>query len=219
MKKMKNYRWQRTLIVLFGMAGLSTLSFNCAPSLFQSADYSYLNASSFLGANTFEMPKDSPWVLQNTYQVFSSMANVTGQSGNVTANQLAEYDGRTGALSQTDKITDMNAPLQMAASSLAGEFCNGLITAESAAGASRKYFTNVNFGAALSGNTTAAYAESIGAMAQGFWGRPISAEETSILQSYYNDFVGSAANNANQTRALYLATCAAMLASFDTLTY
>jgi hypothetical protein len=218
MRTLKNFRWQRTFIILVSMGALSTLSFNCAPSLMQAADYSYLNQGSTAGLDTFEMPKDSPWVLQNTFQVFASMANVTGQAGAVTANQLAEYDARAGAMSQTDKITDINAPLQMAASSLAGEFCNGLIAREQAA-MNRIYFTGVNFAANLAGNTTQAYANAVGAMAQGFWGRAIKPEEISIMQSYYNDFVSSAGANVNQTRALYLATCAAMLASFDTITY
>lgn len=215
---MINFRVKQFVIILAGMAGLSTLSFNCAPSLFQSSDYSYLNNSS-TSVDVFGDVKNSPTVLQNTGQVFESMAALTGQSFNISAAQRSEYDARTGALSQTDKLSDISAPLQLGATSLAGEFCNGVITRESAAGAVRKFFNGVNFGANLAGNSLASYSSSTQIMAQTFWGRSLTAEEQQILNAYYNDFVASAGTANAQTRNLYLATCSAMLASFDAMTY
>lgn len=216
-----NLKFRRITALLVAMFGLATLSFNCAPSLFENADYGGGSQSTNIGPDVFNDQKMSPWVLQNTFQVFSSYANVTGQNLAISANQLAEYDARTGALSQTDKISDINAPLQMAATSLAGEFCNGLLTRESAAGATRKYFTGVNFGANLqnAANGQATFQASIDAMAQGFWGRMISVDETAILNAFFTDFVATAGTANAQTRNLYLATCSAMLASFDTITY
>lgn len=214
-----NLKFRRITALIVAMFGLATLSFNCAPSLFENADYGSPSTTQNTGPDIFSDQKMSPWVLQNTYQVYSSFGNVTGQYLAFTANQLAEYDARTGALSQTDKISEINAPLQLAATSLAGEFCNGLIARESAAGAARKYFTGVNFGAALSGNNATLYQNSIEAMAQGFWGRTINQDETNILSAFYTDFVATAGTQAAQTRNLYLATCSAMLASFDTITY
>jgi len=216
---MKKIRWTRTLIVVGAMAGLSTLSFNCAPSLMQGSDYSYLNRNSTAGSDVFEKPKDSPWVLQNTFQVYSTMSNVTGSYLANSAQQRTEYDGRTGALSQSDSIADVNAPLQMAASSLAGVFCNDLVTRESAAGATRKFFTGVNFGVNLAGNTTQSYAASIEAMSQSFYGRSLSQEEYNILTGFYNSFASTAGTAAAGTRNLYVATCAGMLASFDAITF
>ncbi len=214
-----NLKFRRITALIVAMIGLGTLSFNCAPSLFENADYDTAGSAGQSGQDLFQDQKTSPWVLQNTYQVFSSFANVTGQYLAITANQLAEYDARTGALSQTDKITDINAPLQLGATSLAGEFCNGLIARESAAGATRKYFNGVNFGANLAANNATSFTAAIDAMAQGFWGRMLNADESSILNAFYADFVATAGTQAAQTRNLYLATCAAMLASFDTLTY
>lgn len=215
---MKNFKMKQIAIIVAGMAGLSTLSFNCAPSLFESADYSYLNNSS-TSLDVFGDVKNSPTVLQNTGQVLETMASLTGQSMAISNNQRSEYDARTGALSQTDKLSDISAPLQLGATSLAGEFCNGLITQESAGGATRKFFNGVNFGANLGSNNAAAYNSSIDAMARGFWGRGLSAEEQQILGAYYNDFVANAGTANAQTKNLYLSTCAAMLASFDAMTY
>jgi hypothetical protein len=221
MKNKLPVKYKKIAFLVSAMFGLATLSFNCAPSLFQGADYNYLNRSSSGGGvvDPFSGPKTSPWALQNTGQVLESMANLTGQSMAISAAQRAEYDARTGALSQSDKLTDINAPLQLAATSLGGEFCNGLITKESAAGATRKFFNGVNFAAALSGNSQQVYQSSISAMASGFWGRSLTAEESQILNAYYQDFVASAGTQVAQTKNLYLGTCSAMLASFDAITF
>ncbi len=214
---------RRITALIAAMIGVATMHFNCAPSLFEGADNSAGSGGGGSGLqqgqDLFSSQKTSPWVLQNTFQVFSSFANVTGQNLQISNTQLQEYDARTGALSQTDKLSDVNAPLQLAATSLAGEFCSGLITRETAAGATRKYFNGVNFGAGLAQNNATSFGGSIAAMAQGFWGRSIKPEEETILNAYYTDFVATAGTAAAQTRNLYLSTCAAMLASFDTLTY
>lgn len=220
MKKNLPVKYQKIAFLISAMFGLATLSFNCAPSLFQGADYNYLNrGSSGDVVDPFAGPKTSPWVLQNTGQVLESMANLTGQSMAITATQRAEYDARTGALSQSDKLTDINAPLQLAATSLAGEFCNGLITNETAANAVRKYFNGVNFAGALSTNSQQIFQSSVSAMASGFWGRSLTAEESQILNAYYQDFVATAGTQVAQTKNLYLSTCSAMLASFDAITF
>lgn len=219
MMKKSSLRIRRTAALILVMLGLGTMHFNCAPSLFEAANHSGGSSNSGASVDLFADQKTSPWVLQNTYQVFSSFAHLTGQYLQVSNAQLQEYDARTGALSQTDKISDINAPLQLAATSLAGEFCSGLIARESAGGATREYFNGVNFGANLANNNATSFANAIAAMAQGFWGRDIKSEEQAILNAYYSDFVATAGNANAQTRNLYLSTCAAMLASFDTLTY
>lgn len=216
MNQLMNFRIRKTVTILVAMFGLATLSFNCAPSLFQTMDYSYLASGK---VDDEFSTKLSPWVLQNTGQVLETMASVTGFSQNISGNQRAEYDARTGSLSQTDKVSDINAPLQMGSTSLAGEFCNGVIARESANGAARKFFVGVNFGAGIATNSAASYQASIDVMAQSFWGRDLTDEEALILTDYYNDFVATAGTAAAQTRNLYLSTCSAMLASFDALTY
>lgn len=212
-----NLKFRRIAALILAMFGLATLSFNCAPSLFEA--HKHESASSVVAHDVFGDQKTSPWVLQNTFQVFSSMASLTGQYMGVTAAQLQEYDIRAGALSQTDRLTEINAPLQLAATSLAGEFCNGLITKESAANAVRKYFTGVNFGTGLASNNATQFATSVDAMARSFWGRNASADELAILNAYYTDFVATAGTATAQTKSLYLSTCAAMLSSFDAITY
>ncbi len=219
MKKLKiSYKWQKIVIILAAMCGLSSLSFNCAPSLFESADYSYLNNGQ-LSADEFGDSKLSPWVLQNTGQMLETMASVTGFSMAITANQRAEHDARTGSLSQTDKVSDINAPLQLGSTSLAGEFCNAVIARESAAGAVRKYFIGVNFAGAPNAGNVNQFHDAIEQLGLGFWGRAPNAEEGALLTNYYTDFVATAGTQPAQTRNLYLSTCSAMLASFDSITY
>lgn len=217
----KNLSLKRNLrigIVILGLSGLSTLSFNCAPGLFKSADHS--EESSSVGGQgstpSFDKPK-APWVLMTSEQVFQTMLNVTGQPV-PTAAQRTEFDARTGALAGTDNLTNLNAPLALGATSLAGEVCNGLIVKESVANAVRKFFVGVNFGANPAANNAQAFANATSVMARSFYGRELKAEEASILSAFYTDFIAGA-TAVDNTKDLYLSACAAMLSSTDALTY
>jgi hypothetical protein len=225
--KMKTWgmklKWRRISVLVAAMAGLSTLTFNCAPSMFQSSRFMSLSSSSS-STGIFDAPKTSPYVLMTSKQTYQTMLNVTGQAQAATNTQNQEYNARSGSLSDNSNLTSLTAPMQMAMTSLAGEVCNGLVSKEIALDpASRHFFTQVDFKSAPAQNTSAAFEAAVGVMAQSFWNRAPTAGESALFGQFYADFIGGLTGNnaksATQTKNLYLATCTAMLSSFDTYTY
>lgn len=216
-------KWMNISVILFGMFGLSTLSFNCAPALFQAASVAPGTlGSSSLGDVISENPKEifvepkSPFVLMTSKQMFQSMLNLTGQFNRKTAAQQTEFLARTQSLPDVSNVASVNAPLQLASTSLAGEVCRKLIDDEKAG--TRRIFTGVDFNAGPA-NQAAGYTASVTNMAIKFWGRSPSRSEASELTTFFQDFTSGVTNNAAETDKLYLATCSAMLASFDAITY
>lgn len=215
-----NLKWKRITAILLGMGVLSTLTFNCAPSMFQSRRDAMSDLSSHGGPDVFDGPKRTPIVLMTARQTYKTFMNVTGQEGAQTNAQLTEYEARYSSLSVNDRLTNIGAPMQMAATSLAGEVCNGLLTREvAAAAAARKFFGQVNFGASVAQNNKAAFDSAVSVMANSFWNRQPTDEETAALNAFYSEFSAVAGNAAAGTRNLYLAACTGMLASFDSYTY
>lgn len=221
MKTMKiAKKWKNIGILSLAMFGLSTLSFNCAPSLFQSASFS---SSEDPGtgivslASKFSAPV-SPYVLMTSKQAYESMLNLTGQFNRKTAAQQTEFNARTQSMADTSNIAAVNAPLQLGTTSLAGEVCRRVINDEKNGTVPRNLFAGVNFTTGPS-SQGAGYTAAANKMALTYWGRPLSQEEGDFLTAFFQDFTAGAANNANETDKLYLATCAAMLASFDAITY
>lgn len=215
-------KWKKISMIVAGMVGLSTLTFNCAPSMFQSMKFGEGAGNGLLEAveDIFSGPKKSPFAMMTAKQTYKTFLNVTGQEGAQTTTQLSEYDARFSSLSSNDRLSSINAPLQMAAVSLAGEVCNGLVTKETAAAASaRRFFSQVDFTKPVSGNSQAAFSATVQVMANSFWGRSPTSDEASLLNQFYNEFSATAGTNTAGTRNLYLATCAAMLGSYDTYTY
>jgi len=212
--KMKNLsqKWTRISMIVAGMTAMVTLTFNCAPSVFQSAKG---GSGSFDLFSIFDKP-NAPISLMTAEQTYRSMLNVTGQTAAPVG--TAEYNLRFASMSATDSLANINSPLLLASTSLAGEVCNNLLNAEKASDA-RRFFNGVNFSAGQNAGAADLYAAAVEAMAQAFWGRPLNAEEASILTGFYTSFTTGANNNADLTNDLYLGTCAAMLSSFDSLVY
>lgn len=211
-------KWKRISMVLAGMIGLSTLSFNCAPSLFQSASYS---SGSRLGTFSTFGKVNTPVSLLTGEQIFQSMANVTGQSLAITNNQRNEYNSRFNSFSATDSMGNFNSPMLLAATSLAGEMCNGLVAKEKAlAATARRYFQNINFNATPAVNTLDAYLSSIEVLAVSAWGRSLTSEERTAFTEYFAEFKSNIAQMNNQaTDNLAITSCAVVLSSFDALIY
>ena len=221
MKFQISTKWTRISLLIAAMVGLSTLSFNCAPKLFEGAK---LGEGDFSSAGTpgpggTEPIAQSPYALMTSNQLFQSMLNVTDQVGAVTTVQRQEFDARTNTLSDNAQLVTISAPLQMAGTSLAGSVCDGLITKEAAlAAGSRKFFPQVDFGQALSAGQSAGFNASVMAMSRSFYGRAPTSDESQILGAYFQDFVTSYGSGGTaSTRKLYLSVCAAMLSSFDSL--
>lgn len=204
------------------IAVIATCYTNCSPSMFKpagsgSGDFS----STGCEPNCFSKPS-SPYTMMTSLQVFSSMLNVTDQNGAISTSMRQEYDARTGSLADNDNLAVINAPLQMATTSMAGEVCNGLLGREGAlAAADRKFFNQVDFTRNMAGNSPAAYAAAVDSMAIAFWGRGVNDEERQAMNEFYSDYAssygatGSAQDQVRVTRKLYLSACSAMLSSFD----
>lgn len=209
-------KWKKISVILAGMCGLATLTFNCSPTLFESR-----KGSGGGGLDIFSIfeSTNAPLTLLTAEQTYASMLNVTGQKdstinqgASVTTISRAEYDLRFGTMSSTHSLGNFNSPLLLATTSLAGDVCNNAITKETAG--TRRLFPNVNFNGAPDGN---AFLGSAAAMAQAFYGRQISGEEVNALNEYYAEMTTGATQNAALTRAVVLGACAAMLSSFDSL--
>ncbi len=207
-------RWRNVALLMMGLGGLSTLSFNCSPSLFLAAKY----ASSFgimAWEDRFNDPV-SPVVMMTSKQVFHSMLNVTGQYNRATATQKSEFDLRASSLADTSNPAGINAPMQMATTSLAGEVCRGLLDTEKSG--QRRFFVDLDF---TLGPLTqrASYQASIRRMGQAFWGRFLNRSEEIYLSTFFDDFTSEGGDSSADTDKLLLASCTVMLASFDAVTY
>jgi hypothetical protein len=213
-------KWKNVAIIGFGMFGLSTLSFNCAPGLFQSANFSSTSVGSngvVNLANKFAEPI-SPYVLMTSKQVYESMLNLTGQVNRKTASQQTEFASRSQAMADTSNIASVNAPLQLGTTSVAGEICRKVINDEKNGVVPRKLFAGVDFTTGPS-SQAAGYSAAVRKMALTYWGREPDQAESEYITKFYQDFTSGVASTAAETDKLYLATCAAMLASFDSMTY
>jgi hypothetical protein len=222
---------------IFGL--LSIYGFNCAQQGMHGAGFSEESSVSGAGIDggggglggggppsggtPFSEPavdpsKNLPMALNNAEQTFKSMLNVTGQMSATNA-QNNEFNIRVGQLADNSLLSSINGPLLLSATSLAGEVCNGLLNREKGlAAGQRMYLDAVNFAAGPQ-NTAAAYASTIQKLSRGFWGHDIPMEESAVLNAYYADFVANTVNTSAQTSNLYLSTCAAMLSSFDAITF
>lgn len=208
-------KWKNVTAAIFALTATMMLTFNCAPSLFKAATGGTADYSSLIGDDVYQK-RDTPIVVMNAEQTFETMLNVTGQSYQPTTTQRQEYTARFASLAGDDNITGIGSALMIASTSLAGEICNGAMTAERTAVVPRKLFPNVVFTA---GPNPTQYAESVRAMSLAFWGRELTDDEIASLETYYNGFVQGATANADLTNDLYLTTCSAMLSAFDAITY
>jgi hypothetical protein len=213
--KMKNRKvsnkWQKISLIAFGMGVLGTLSFNCSPALFESKKGGSSGSLELL--SVFE-ETNAPITLLTAEQTYQSMLNVTGQTATPVAR--AEYTSRFGAMSSTQSLTNVNSPLLLASTSLAGDVCNSAITAEMSTANPRRLFGSINFAAAPD---LVAFQGSAAAMAEAFWGRRINGEELAQINLFYEEMTTGVTANAALTRALALGACSAMLSSFDSLVH
>lgn len=163
------------------------------------------------------MKSSSPWVMLTFNQQYQSMLNVTGQTQ--TASQKAEFELRSGALAGSDGVDGINGPMMIAATSLAGEVCNGLIIKEKAS-SQRRFFSGVDFNQTLKNHSPDTFMKVASTMAGNFYARQLREDETKELTDFYKEFVtGAGTADATQLKNVYLSLCSAMLSSFDSMTY
>ncbi|UYL08494.1 hypothetical protein B9G69_015735 [Bdellovibrio sp. SKB1291214] len=205
---------------------LITVSFNnCGRygDLEGSSDLSSTSSSSTPAEVTDSEALGIPYALLSAEQTFASMLRVSNVT-TVSPALAAEYDNRYGALAAGNDLSMANPPLMLGATSLAGEVCNSVLTTEKAqAAASRAFFGSVNFATGVSSVTDAQFNSSVRGMARSYWGRNETAEELALLNTFKSEFITALAANARtqaaSTSNLMLATCSAMLSSFDALSY
>lgn len=220
---MKNVRistkWRRISVVVAGLMGLSTLSFNCSPSLFESA-VGKGGSSSFGSFSSYEKT-NTPYSLLTGEQAFESMLNVTGQSTAPSAAQRTEYATRLNSFSADDNLANISSPLLLATTSLGGEVCNGLVAKEKAlAAGARRFFGAINFGANVANNSQDAFLSSVDVLAVSAWGRNLDSDERAIFAAYYAEFKSNLTTDNNAaTDNLFITACSAVLSSFDALVY
>lgn len=221
--------------VLFGT--LSFYGFNCAPPSFSTSDDGSQSVVTGAGGavtpidevgtggGTLDTKTDLPYALLTAEQIFNSLTNVTGQT-NYSNAILNEYNLRSGSFSVSPDLKFVNGPMLIAITSLAGEVCNGLVTREqaiafNAGNNARQYFNQVDFGAVpATGIDANRMSDAVNKLANSFWGRAPSSDETTLYSAFRTEFLAAAAaQNAAQTRALALALCTSMLSSFDTYSY
>jgi hypothetical protein len=195
---------------------LSVLGFNCSPSKM----YSLGSASN--ESSSVSKSEDLPYALLNADQALSSMLNVTGQSTTSTAVRN-EFNIRNSAFAVNSYLSSINAPMLLSATSLAGEVCNNLVTMERTAGATRSFFTGVNFAAGPSTITTGSYEAVLGNFARKVYARELLDNELSLFSTYRTDYLATLTpaeqGQAAKTSALYMSVCSAFLSSFDALIF
>jgi hypothetical protein len=209
-----------TVVTIFG--------FNNCARYGQLSNNESTSGSSDLGSSTPVEEVNSeklgmPIALLSAEQTLSSMmklANVATPS----AALLTEYNGRYGSLAAGNDLGMANGPLMLGSTSLAGEVCNTMLTAEKAAAdTARNFYGGVNFTTGVSSVTDAQFNTSVRSMARQFWGRSETAEELTLMQTYKTEFINALAANlrtqAASTSNLMLASCAAMLSSVDAISY
>ncbi len=213
--KNKRLMMQFSILIIVGSL-LSVLGFNCSPSKM------YSLGSSSSESSSVSKSEDLPYALLNADQALSSMLNVTGQSVSSTAVRN-EFNIRNSAFAVNSYLSSMNAPMLLSATSLAGEVCNSLVTSERTAGATRSFFTGVNFNTGPSTITVGSYEAVLARFSQKVWARDLSENEAKLFVDYRTEYLATLTSaeqgQTAKTSAFYMSVCSAFLSSFDALIF
>ncbi len=213
--KNKRLMMQFSILIVVGSL-LSVLGFNCSPSKM------YSLGSSSNESSSVSKSEDLPYALLNADQALSSMLNVTGQSVSSTAVRN-EFNIRNSAFAVNSYLSSINAPMLLSATSLAGEVCNSLVTTERAAGATRTFFTGVNFATGPSTVTQVSYETVLNKFSQKVWARNLLDNEAKLFADYRTNYLATLTSaeqgQTAKTSAFYLSVCSAFLSSFDALIF
>ncbi len=152
--------------------------------------------------------------VHNSQQVLTAMVSVTG-IGKPSQATLATYAKEAGKITDTGKPDSVNAPMWLAITTLAGEVCRDLVTAEAAlATAQRRIFGQINFASGgPAGISDAAKNDVIRRLARSVWQRNETDEEKNLIKAELSTYASSATRR--DTNKAMLTTCTAMLASLD----
>lgn len=216
---MKMHKYLQVFLLLAGVVLVLVGYNNCAPS----AGFEALSGSADSASHGQDLDKvEIPIALLSADQLYSSMISVA--SVPLGSQLQAEFNRRYSALAAGNNLMLANAPLLLAATSLGGEVCNLLVIQErTLAAAERRVFGSINFSGGPNLVTEDAYKTAVRALARQFWGRNETVEEFGHLQEFKAQFIEALATadqaKANFTNHLMQSTCAAMISSFDAITY
>ncbi len=165
--------------------------------------------------------KEQYYSLQSGGQLAHSMASVTGVE--ITTGIVNEYNARKALMSDNYAITSMNAPMLVAITNLASQYCGELVNKESKLTApQRRFFNDIDFTKGTAAHNSEKILKVTDKMATLMLGRKLEGEERQIFIDSYADFTatltGGAATSNASTRALLLYNCSSILSSFDFVT-
>ncbi len=138
-------------------------------------------------------------------------------TGKASDQTMAVFNAKAGAISEFGNVDTITAPMMMALSSIAGEFCSDLINQESALAInSRRIFSGINFPAA-SLPSDAMMTDAMRRLARSCWGRNESdSEKQTLMSAISSAFPSGTANLTGRNAMLFM--CTSMLSSVDALT-
>jgi hypothetical protein len=200
-------------IVMTGAVIIVGLGQGCGKFTAMSSD------SSSGSAQNSEATSDDPGIQPNTEtvalvygkQVLDHYSSCLG-SGIPSDRTLGVYSSKAGTISETGAVSTLTAPMLMAATSIAGEVCEDLLTHEKTA---PRIFIGVN----LMSTTLPAQGPLQDAMrriARSCWSRDEDPAEADIILGAVNSaFQGASGANIAHDAALFM--CTSMLGSLDSL--
>lgn len=215
-------KYIKTFFIILPVMLLAAIGFsNCAPNGgFDSTSSSSTipdHANDPLTPDTVSLP----YALLSAEQVKHSMLQVTGV--NNCANLETEYKRRYSTLAAGNNITLANGPLLLGSMSLAGKICGCLYEQEKAlADGTRLFYNGVNFNSGIDAISETAYQNILRGLTRSFWARYVTDEEQEAFNLFRSEFTQSlagATTTPNSAKIFLNATCAAALASFDSMTY
>jgi hypothetical protein len=163
------------------------------------------------------------YALMTGRQAFDSMLKVTGQDA-ATSGQMNTFNQNVRVMATGQNVDLINGPMLIANATLASSVCDGLIAKESAQAASaRKFFANIDFTKGPASLSSAQFLMTTDAMAKAFYGREQMQDEAMAFNDFRTDFMSTLSatesSQAAMTRKMVIGVCAAMLTSFDFITF
>lgn len=166
----------------------------------------------------------NPVALMSSRELLASFRSLTGIDFQNTADQT--FSSQEAILSSNNRLDQINAPLLIATTTVAGDYCVSLVDSENViynnmvnpkikAPDTRVFFKGLN----QSGSgemTPAEFKPVVSFMADRFWGRAATAEESAALEELRT--MKMTAGTASTRRSVLISTCSAMLSSFDSQT-
>ena len=149
--------------------------------------------------------------------VVPSLQTLTGVPA--SAQTISVFAAKRDIFAYEGDYNSVNAPMMMSFALVSAEMCNDLVRAEKALpAASRKFFSDINYGAgpnAVNGTQVGAIIDRMG---MSFWGRSPSVEEKADISStVLGAYMGQTATAQTDLMSVFL--CTAMLSSFSTVSF